>query len=163
MGQDYDSPLGGFSPSSPNYRPLSPQPAPHAAGGGAAGPTQPGYSAYGSNYEPNYGSPPGYASPPSQGNYGYYGNYAPPRRKSFTPVVVEVLLAIFGIYGVGWLMIGETTTGLLLLLAGFLWASVVVGGSAATAFTGACCLIPLHALFIVLSASQLSNRIKRMP
>jgi len=160
MSQDYDSPLGGFPPSSPDYRPLRPPDG--TSQGTYAGPTQPSAA-----NQPGYG-------PPGRGAYGPYGpppepgypivpGLAQPRQKSFTPVLIEILLAIFGIYGVGWLMIGETTTGLLLLLGGLAWSTFVVGGSVATAFTGACCLVPLHVLFIALSATLLSNRIKAMP
>src|SRR5947209_1463564 len=81
----------------------------------------------------------GYMPPPQQGyippqQQGYMQQqYAPPMyqqgvnvtvvnntSKSNTPVLVEVLLNVFlGIYGVGWLMAGESTTGIVLLICSF--------------------------------------------
>jgi hypothetical protein len=77
--------------------------------------------------------------------------------------VVEVLLTIFlGIYGIGWLMAGETTTGIILLICSFLlyWPIMILG----TIFTlgiGLACLVPLAIGAIILNAILLSNTIKR--
>jgi hypothetical protein len=163
----YNRPLGGFTPSSPDYRPLSPPPAP-----GPSRPLGQGYVPPTAPTQPNFPPPPppapGYGPPP-----GYPPGYAqaapgyPPvmvvQRRDTTPVVVEVICAIFGIYGVGWLMAGETTTGVLLLVGGLFWAAVVATGTFFTAGLGVCCFVPLHAAFIALSAVMLSNHIKRMP
>jgi hypothetical protein len=72
-------------------------------------------------------------------------------------VIVEAILAFFGIYGVGWLMAGETTTGVILLLTGLVWDAVFV--AAAFTVVGLCCVVPLQLIFVALSAFQLNNRL----
>src|SRR6266704_3057490 len=88
---------------------------------------------------PSY-TPPQQAFMPPQQNYGYapqYGSIPPQQNvtvvnnanKNPTPVLIEVLLSLFlGIYGVGWLMAGETTTGIVLLICSFViyWPFVIL-------------------------------------
>jgi hypothetical protein len=81
-----------------------------------------------------------------------------PRPLNTTPVIVEAILAFFGIYGVGWLMAGETAIGVVLLVAGFVWDAIFV----AAAFTviGLCCVVPLQLIFVALTAFQLNTRLR---
>lgn len=182
--QAWQRPLGGFSPSSPQYRPLpsldippdlpretDPLPAvrPLAAGmppPGAEYPTVPdGY--------PTPGRVPAY---PPAGRVPAYLVPAPrtrplampppppqPRpqrpRTHAAPVVIEAVGAFFGIFGLGWLMAGRTATGILLLLGGLLWDAIGVG--LITSGVGACCFLPVHAVFIALTTVLLSNHIRR--
>lgn len=78
-------------------------------------------------------------------------------------VVVEVLLNIFlGIYGVGWLMAGETTAGVILLICSFfLYWPVIIVGILFTFGIGLVCLVPLAIGAIILNAILLNNAIKR--
>jgi ribonuclease E len=118
---------------------------------------------------PAYAPPPPtpvYATPPSP-SPGYAAALQPAasayvapqaRPVNTTPVIVEAILAFFGIYGVGWLIAGETTIGIVLLIAGFVWDAIFV----AAAFTviGLCCVVPLQLIFVALSAFQLNNRLR---
>jgi hypothetical protein len=122
---------------------------------GGFSPSSPSYQPLGAGSPPNAPQGPGYAPYPP-------GTAAPVRRDG-TPVIVEVIGAIFGFYGIGWLMVGETTTGVLLLIAGLVWAAIVATGTVLTAGLGACCFVPLHAVFIAISAVSLWNHIKRTP
>jgi hypothetical protein len=82
---------------------------------------------------------------------------------SSTPVLVEVLLNIFlGLFGVGWLMAGETTTGVVLLICGYLlyWPLFAVI-SFFTLGIGLLCLVPLHIGLLVLNPILLNNTLKR--
>lgn len=112
--------------------------------------------------------PPAYTPPsPPQPAAGYValpqpvaGAYVAPqaRPQNTTPVIVEAILAFFGVYGVGWLISGETSIGVALLIAGFVWDAIFV----AAAFTvlGLCCVVPLQLIFVALSAFQLNNRLR---
>jgi hypothetical protein len=74
-----------------------------------------------------------------------------------------VLLNIFlGIYGVGWLMAGETTPGIILLICSLLiyWPTVIFG-TIFTLGTDLICVIPLEIGFIILNAVLLNNALKR--
>jgi hypothetical protein len=110
--------------------------------------------------------PPVYAPPPqgyaahSQPLYPRAGAYAAsqPRPYNTTPVIVEAILAFFGVYGIGWLMAGETTIGVILLIAGFVWDAIFV--FAAYTVIGLCCVVPLQLIFVALSAFQLNTRLR---
>jgi hypothetical protein len=153
-------------------------------------PPQPGYPPIQQGYmppQPGYAQPPqqGYMQPPQQ-NYAYgqpYGNPSYPggpvninivnsqqvgvgvvtSNTNSTPVVVEALLSFFlGIYGVGWLMSGETTVGVVLLICSFVvyWPVLIVG-TILTLGIGLFCLGPLAIGAIIFNAIMLNNTIKR--
>jgi hypothetical protein len=86
---------------------------------------------------------------------------APPQRANGTAVAVEAILAFFGIFGVGWLMAGETTAGVLLLVGSFVWWGVAIFLTAATFGAGLFCIAPLNIAFLVLSAVLLANHTRR--
>ena len=83
--------------------------------------------------------------------------------KNTTPVLVEVLLSLFlGIYGVGWLMAGETTTGIVLLICSFViyWSFVIL----LVVFTlglGLFCVVPLGIGAVILNAVLLNSTLNR--
>jgi len=111
-----------------------------------------------------YPPPPGYGQPgypPPGPGYGYAPQpvvvMMPPRRADGTAVAIEAILAFFGIYGIGWLMAGETTTGILLLVGSFVWWGVAIVLTAATFGAGLICLAPLNIIFLILSAVLLAN------
>ena len=131
---------------------------------------------------PSY-TPPQQAFMPPQQNYGYAPQqafmppqpYPPPyppgvnvtvvnnANKNTTPVLVEVLLSLFlGIYGVGWLMAGETTTGIVLLICSFViyWPFVIL----LIVFTlglGLFCVVPLGIGAVILNAVLLNSTLNR--
>jgi hypothetical protein len=65
---------------------------------------------------------------------------------------------VFGIYGVGWLIAGEKTTGTILLVASFFWWSVAVLITIFTAGVGLLCVFPLDIIFLLLSVILLAQR-----
>lgn len=84
--------------------------------------------------------------------------YAPVARPDMSPVAIEAVCAFFGIYGIGWMMAGRTATGILLLLAGLVWDTIALG--LILTGIGVFCTLPLHAVFITLTAALLSNYVK---
>src|SRR6266704_2125189 len=122
---------------------------------------------------PSY-TPPQQAFMPPQQNYGYAPQQAfmPPgvnvtvvnnANKNPTPVLVEVLLSLFlGIYGVGWLMAGETTTGIVLLICSFViyWPFVILL-IVLTLGLGLFCVVPLGIGAVILNAVLLNSRLNR--
>src|SRR5947209_6792007 len=157
-GQGYSPQPGYMQPPQPGYPPVQqgymqqPQP-------GYRQPPQPNYG-----YGQPYGNSP-YAGPVNINimNNQQVGVGVVPTNTSSTPVVVEVLLSFFlGIYGVGWLMSGETTKGIVLLICSFVvyWPVLIVG----TIFTlgiGLFCLGPLAIGAIIFNAIMLNNALKR--
>ena len=153
---DYGQPSSAYPPSS------------YAQGYGQQPlytPPQPDYAPQ-QNYGQSYNVPPA-AYPPVSVNVNIGAPIVP-----VTPVaspgnsgaiIAEVLLNLFlGIYGVGWLMAGETTTGIILLVCGiFLYWPIMVLGTIFTLGIGLLCLGPLAIGAIILNAILLNNTIKR--
>jgi hypothetical protein len=73
-------------------------------------------------------------------------------------IIAETILDLFGIYGVGWLIAGETTTGTILLVASFFWWSVAVLITIFTVGIGLICIFPLDLIFLLLSVILLAQR-----
>ena len=119
----------------------------------------------------------GYMPPPQQ-PFGYAPPYpnaamyppgtinvtivnAPPGKKDGA-LVAEILLSLFGIFGVGWLIGGETTVGVVLLICSFViyWPIMILGTLFTLAF-GLICLGPLAIGLIILNALLLNNTLNR--
>src|SRR5436305_13503366 len=98
----YPSQQSGYMPPPQSGYLPPPQPGP-----GYMPPPQPGYSGY-APQQPGYA----YGQQPQPG-YGQGVNVTvvntAPNQVNNTPLILEVILSLFGIYGVGWLMAGETT------------------------------------------------------
>jgi len=85
-----------------------------------------------------------------------------------TALVLEILPAFLGIYGIGWLYAGKVSTGLILLIIGL----VVIWGSYAAiflvgmitlgfGFLCVCFVIILQILIAILSVLSLNNVLER--
>jgi hypothetical protein len=140
------TPAGAYSPpplrpSQPLYAPPPPPP------GALAGylPPPPGYGAY-----PQPGVPMVVTGRPEH-----------PSRTA--AIITEVILDLFGIYGVGWLIAGETTVGIVLLVGSFIWWPIVVVSTVITLGIGLICVVPLNIAFLLLSVILLSQRTAARP
>ena len=154
----------GYMPQQPGYPPQQPQP--------GYMPQQPGYSPPQQGYMP----PPQQSYMPPQQNYGYPQQQPPmyppqgvnvtvvnnASTKNNTPLIIEILLSLFGIYGVGWLMAGETTTGVILLICSFVvyWPLLVLIAVFTLGF-GLACDFPLAIAAIVVNAILLNGALNR--
>ena len=137
-------------------------------------------------YERGYAAQPQATPPPPQAEYmpppqqpfGYappYTNAAmyPPGAINVTIVnsplgkkdgalVAEIILSLFGVFGVGWLIGGETAIGIVLLVCSFvLYWPVMILGTLFTFGFGLICLGPLAIGSIILNALLLNNRLNR--
>ncbi len=81
-----------------------------------------------------------------------------------TALVLEILPAFFGIYGIGWLYAGRVTTGLILLVVGLIaiWGSyaiIFVLGvlTLGFGFFCICVVLALQLLIAIASVVSLSN------
>ncbi|TMD60838.1 MAG: zinc-ribbon domain-containing protein [Chloroflexi bacterium] len=108
-------------------------------------------------YGPQHNVPPMYQQGPAV-NVTVVNNTST-SSKSNTPVIVEVILSIFGIYGVGWLIAGETTTGIILLACSILvyWPIMVF----MAIFTIGICDFPVAIAAIVINAVLLNRTLNR--
>ncbi len=147
-------PLGGYA-GAPPYAPSGPLGyAPSQPLGGY--PLQTGYPQNGYGQTGYLPPAPGYGYPQPPMVY-----VQQPRGSNGSAVAVEAILAFFGIYGVGWLMAGETTVGVVLLLASFFWWGLAIVVTAATVGFGLFCIAPINIGCVILSAALLSNHTRR--
>jgi hypothetical protein len=107
---------------------------------------------------------PGQSTPTTFNNTVFSSTYIPVRStKNNTPLVVEILLnLLLGLYGVGWLMAGETIVGVILLIGSFFlyWPALIFG----IIFTFGLGIFSFGALalgLIILNAVLLNNYLKR--
>lgn len=77
-------------------------------------------------------------------------------------LVAEIILSLFGLFGIGWLMAGETTVGVILLICSVIiyWPIMILG----TIFTfgiGLLCLGPIAIAAIIVNIILLNNVLNR--
>ena len=83
-------------------------------------------------------------------------------KKNGNALVVEIILSLFGIFGVGWLMAGETTVGIILLVCSiFIYWPLVFLGTLLTFGLGLLCLGPLGISAIIINIVLLNNVLKK--
>jgi len=81
---------------------------------------------------------------------------------SDAPLIAEIVLSLFGIFGVGWLLGGETTTGIVLLLCSiFVYWPIMILGTLFTFGLGLVCLGPLAIGAIIFNAILCNRVLKR--
>ncbi len=90
----------------------------------------------------------------------YYA--APPKSRS-TALVLEILPALFGFLGFGWIYAGETQKGVMWLIGYLVWSVVGIILAAITVFIGCLCVLPVSIGLIYLSASRLNVYLKSRP
>jgi TM2 domain-containing membrane protein YozV len=120
-------------------------------------------------YYPEVQPPPFAYSPASvtgQPRYEANRNYQPPishtAPKNDTILVTEVILSLFGIFGVGWLMAGETVTGIVLLIcSALIYWPIMIFGTVFTFGFGLICLAPFAIGAIILNILLLNGTLRR--
>ena len=77
-------------------------------------------------------------------------------------IVAEIILSLFGLFGVGWLIGGETTVGIILLVCSvFIYWPIMILGTLFTFGLGLICLGPLAIGAIIINAILCNNALKR--
>jgi hypothetical protein len=121
-----------------------------------AQPLQAGYAPPQPGYGPSYQPPTIYA------NAVHMTVIPAPVQPTNTEgaMAAEIILSLFGIFGIGWLMSGETTTGIVLVVCSFLvYWPIMLGGTIMTFGFGLICLGPLAIGAIILNAVLLHRRL----
>ncbi len=118
--------------------------------------------------------------------FPYYNQHIPPSPSTLTPtsyagstanpgfnviristknnnaLIVEIILSLFGLFGVGWLIAGETTIGTILLIGSiFIYWPIVILGTIFTFGLGLICLGPLAIGAIILNILLLNKGLDR--
>jgi len=98
------------------------------------------------------------SAPPPSVPYG-----ATPTRDRTLTLVLELVPAFFGFFGIGWMYGGNLAVGLILLIGIIVWnvIGLVVAGST---FGGSlCCTVPLNIVFMAISGYFLYDYTKKHP
>ena len=104
--------------------------------------------------------PPPVYMPPPQPIYVATPAYSV-SNKNTGALIAEVILNLFSIYGVGWLMAGETAVGTTLLICtAFYWLIAIVVIIFTIGF-GVICLAPLEIAFLITNILLLNNALNR--
>ena len=78
-------------------------------------------------------------------------------------IVLEIVCGLFGFFGIGWLVSGNTQTGILLLVGGLIWDAIAVFLAVITIGLGFICIGPINLAILITSTIILNNRLKQMP
>ena len=105
--------------------------------------------------------PPLYQSPPV--NVTVVNNFVTPSLNKNNALLTEILCSLFGVYGIGWLMAGETVTGVILLVCSFLviWPLAITIAIFTLGFGIFFCNLPLAVIGIIVNAIFLNNALNR--
>ena len=77
-------------------------------------------------------------------------------------LAAEIILSLFGLFGVGWLIAGETTVGIVLLVcSALIYWPIFVGGTIVSDGIGLICLGPMAIAAIIINAVLLNRRCSR--
>lgn len=90
-----------------------------------------------------------------------YPPFVIPQPPNYTPLLIEVLLNFIGIFGVGWLIAGNQTGGVVLLIVSLvLWPVIALVGIF-TMGLGLLCVGPLAVVAMVVNLVLLQQAIQR--
>ena len=76
-----------------------------------------------------------------------------------TAFLLELILGLFGLMGVGWMYAGQVVVGVALLVGWFVVIGLGLGGSILTACLGLCLWIPIHIAGPIISAIILRKQL----
>jgi hypothetical protein len=125
-------------------------------------PPQAGYRSQAGDYgyRPSYNPPPSYQAPPLNVTTN---KPMLTRETSSGALLAEIIFSLFGVYGVGWLMAGETTIGTILLICSFVlvWPLAIFIAIVTLGFGIPFCDLPLAIIGIIINAVLLNNTLNR--
>jgi hypothetical protein len=105
-------------------------------------------------------APGPYAQP--QFNVHIINNHYSQTQYNVGALIIEILLSLIGIYGVGWLIADKKLPGILLLLGSiFVYWPMCIAFVVLTLGLGIFCLLPMSIAAIIINAVLLNNTLKR--
>ena len=107
-------------------------------------------------------SAPTNAPAPAQAPAPGYAPVAPipaPRQGGKAAVVIEAICGIVGLFGIGWLMSGVVTTGLLLLVGGIIWDVVGFFFGISTSGLAFAVVVAVNIVVLIISSALLHRRL----
>ena len=87
---------------------------------------------------------------------------AMPKDRSMA-LLLEILPALVGVFGIGWIYGGNITVGVLLMVGMLVWDVVAVLGSVVTLGLGCFCFVPINLVALGVSAYFLNEYMRQHP
>jgi TM2 domain-containing membrane protein YozV len=88
--------------------------------------------------------------------------YKPVKEKS-TAFILEILLGLFGISGIGWIYAGQTGTGVAFLIGMLVWMVIAGVVGVLTVGVGCVCTVPINLVIVGVSTMMLNQHMQRNP
>jgi hypothetical protein len=88
---------------------------------------------------------------------------APGHKELSLALVLEILPALVGVFGIGWIYSGNVTAGVALLIGMLVWEGLGLIVAMFTLGAGCLCLIPINLVVIAVSSFLLYNYTKQHP
>jgi len=85
------------------------------------------------------------------------------RKERGLALMLEILPALVGVFGIGWIYSGNVTVGVVLLIGMLLWEGLALVVALFTLGIGCLCVIPINLVVIVASAFLLYNYTRQHP
>jgi hypothetical protein len=109
--------------------------------------------------------------PPPASSFGALPNYAPPpvmmqnqpAKQRSSAIILEALLGLFSLPGIGWMYAGNTTVGVVLLVVFLVAQCIMFSLDFVTATLFTCIHVPVWLLTAVISSVMLYNYTKQHP
>lgn len=93
-----------------------------------------------------------------------YPFYPPPPypqgRDNTTALVMEMVCAILGVYGIGWLIGRRIVAGIAILIGGLVWTFVAIVAILGTLGLAMFIVLPLHTVFIICDVLLLDKSLR---
>jgi hypothetical protein len=86
----------------------------------------------------------------------------PPKDRSLA-LILEIIPALFGLYGIGWIYSGNTGVGIAWLLGVLLWEVIATVIAVLSGFLACFCVVPINLALLAITAISLNNYTKRHP
>jgi hypothetical protein len=101
------------------------------------------------------------SAPPSQPIY--YSTPARPHKDKGLAMILEIVPALFGIFGIGWIYSGNLNTGLIWLIGMLLWTFFTIFLDVITFGVACLCTVPIQLIMIIVTAVTLNTHINKHP
>jgi hypothetical protein len=85
------------------------------------------------------------------------------RKELGLALMLEILPALVGVFGIGWIYSGNVTVGVVLLIGMLLWEGLGLVVALFTLGLGCLCLVPINLVVIAISAFLLYNYTRQHP
>lgn len=102
--------------------------------------------------QPAYTPPPPYVIAPAK----------PPKDKSIA-MILEILLGLFGIYGIGRIYSGQTTAGIIWLIAMLVWGAISAVLAVVTVSISLLCTLPINIIVLAIDLFTFNDYTKQHP